>query len=114
MQNMRGWKSCEIKGDGQKLAVLIAKKYRNNLGELVCVSSSQLHYKNQPKFTWIVVIKNFAITAKFLATTFDFTTFHPCVVLMLVGIHTIPLLTFDLQVKLFTHQPPSNDGGWFW
>ena len=34
--------------------------------------------------------------------------------LMLVGFHTIPLLTFDLQVKLFTHQPPSNDGGWFW
>jgi len=31
---------------------------------------------------------------------------------MLVGFHTIPLLTFDLQVKLFTHQPPSNDGDW--
>ena len=30
----------------------------------------------------------------------------------LVGFHAIPLLTFDLQVKLFTHQPPSNDGGW--
>jgi len=40
--------------------------------------------------------------------------FKSTALLMLVGFHTIPLLTFDLQVKLFIHQPPSNDGGWFW
>ena len=27
--------------------------------------------------------------------------------------HTLVTVTFDLQVKVFTHQPPSNDGGWF-
>ena len=32
---------------------------------------------------------------------------------MLVSFHTIPLLTIDLQLKLFTHQLLSNDGGWF-
>ena len=51
----------------------------------------------------------------------DHSLFYPDIVtdqlfqalLMLVGFHIIPLLTFDLQVKLFTHQPLSNDGGWF-
>ena len=33
---------------------------------------------------------------------------------MLVGFPTTPLLTYNLKVKLFTHQPPSNDGSWFW
>ena len=33
---------------------------------------------------------------------------------MLVGFMTKILLTYNLQVKLFTYKPPSNNGGWFW